>query len=86
MKNGIELPPDRAANELQEGTRAVAAEVAAGRPGVVLTRGPAGFALLVGVKSERVKQIDGGVLIAFGFDRRQLAGLAARINQLLRGA
>lgn len=85
MKNGSGLPPDRQENDLEEATRAVAREVAAGRPGVVLARGPAGFALLVGAKSERVQQIDGGAMLAFGFDRRQLATLGARIQALLQG-
>ena len=87
MKNGklMGLPPDRLANELEEATRAVAADVAAGKPGVCLARGPAGFALVVGAKSERVKTIDGGALMAFGFDRGQLAQLGARIQQLLQG-
>lgn len=84
--NGLRPPsPDLRAGELEEATRAVAAEVAAGRPGVVLSRGPAGYALICGAKSERIKAIDGGALIAFGFDRRQLAVLGARIQQLLRG-
>lgn len=86
MKDGKgALPPDRQENDLEEATRAVAREVAAGRPGVVLSRGPAGFALLVGAKSERVQQIDGGAMLAFGFDRRELVTLAARIQALLQG-
>lgn len=83
MPKGIELPPDRLANELEEATRACAAEVAAGRPGVVLSRGPAGFAMVVGAKGERVVKIEGGVMLAYGFDRKQLAGMYARIGQLL---
>lgn len=78
-------PIDLRASELEEATRAVAAEVAAGKPGVVLARGPGGFALLCGVKSDRVRPIEGGVLVVFALDRAQLAAWGARIQQLLRG-
>ena len=68
---------------LEDATKAVAEAVAAGRPGVVMTEGPAGFAMVAGCKSELVRTIPGGVLIAFGFDARQLAQFRDRIDQLL---
>lgn len=81
------LSPD----EVDDGMRYVTAELARGRAGMYLGKGPGGFALICGhVKvssavTGRVEQIPGGGIMGFPLKREQLEAFARRARELLDG-
>lgn len=72
-----------AGDEVDQGMRYISEEIAAGRSGIFLGRGPAGFALIVG--SPRAVQLGAGIGIGCSLTPAGLSLLHDRILGLLHG-
>jgi hypothetical protein len=76
--NGSRAP---ASDDIDQGLKYVGAEVAAGRTGLYVGKGPAGFALLVA--SPTRFEIGSGVGIGVSMNRDQFRAFSARVLELL---
>lgn len=68
-------------DDVSHGIAAVQTDVANGRTGLWLGKGPAGFVLLAG--SRKVQELAGGVLIGVSLTPASLYAMRARIDELL---
>lgn len=70
-------------DDVSAGMDYIGGELASGRTGVWVGRGPAGFALLVG--SQQTRDVGLGKVIGVSWTPAQLRQLQARIGELLKG-
>lgn len=68
-------------DDVDEGLKAVGAEMAAGRTGFWVGRGPAGFAFIVGSRERH--EIAGGLAIGVSMTREQFKAFVGRALELL---
>lgn len=71
------------AGDVQRGLRDVGAEVAQGRPGLFVGRGPDGFCVIAGAVDRGSTPIGHGHMIIVGLKEHGLRALRARIDSLL---
>ena len=72
-------------SDVQQGLREVGAEVAQGRAGLFVGRGPGGFAIVAGASGAGTAEVGHGHLIAVSLTEGGLRALRARIDSLLDG-
>ena len=68
-------------DDVDEGLKQVAAEMADGRVGFWVGRGPAGFAFIVGARERH--EVAGGVAIGVSMTEKQFRGFVSRALELL---
>jgi hypothetical protein len=73
--------PAPAGDDVQQGVNYVTAEIAAGRTGIYVGKGPAGFAIIVG--SAKRFELGAGVGIGVSMNRDQFRAFSARVLELL---
>jgi hypothetical protein len=72
-------------SDVQQGMREVGAEVAQGRAGLFVGRGPGGFALIAGAVGAGTAEVGHGHMIAVSLTVGGLKALRDRIDSLLKG-
>jgi hypothetical protein len=72
-------------SDVDQGLRVVGAELAVGRPGLFVGRGPAGFSLVAGAVGSGTAEVGSGHMVAISLNEAGLRALRDRIDSLLRG-
>jgi hypothetical protein len=72
-------------SDVDQGLRSVGAELAQGRPGFFIGRGPGGFSIVVGATGSASAEVGSGHMVAIALNEAGLRALRDRIDSLLRG-
>lgn len=72
-------------SDVDQGLRVVGAELAQGRAGLYVGRGPGGFAIVAGAVGAGTAEVGHGHMVAVSINEGGLRALRDRIDSLLRG-
>jgi hypothetical protein len=72
-------------SDVDQGLRIVGAELAQGRAGLYIGRGPGGFAVVAGAVGKGSAEVGSGHMVAVSLNEAGLRALRDRVDSLLRG-